>query len=54
MVGFGNMGQALVRGWLESGRRAATIRIVEALPAARAAAQGLGVAASDSVAAALP
>jgi len=53
LVGFGNMGQALARGWLESGRAAAHIRVVEPAPSARAVARELGVVASDSVAAAL-
>jgi pyrroline-5-carboxylate reductase len=49
LVGFGNMGQALVRGWLAKGRRAASIRVVEALSTARAVAAGLGITASDTV-----
>jgi len=53
LVGFGNMGQALVRGWLDGGRAAASVRVVEPVTSARAVASGLGVAASDSVAAAL-
>jgi pyrroline-5-carboxylate reductase len=50
LVGFGNMGQALVRGWLKNGRDPATIRVVELQSAARAIAQRLGVSAGDSVA----
>jgi pyrroline-5-carboxylate reductase len=50
LVGFGNMGQALVRGWLAKGRGAATIRIADSAPAAQALARELGVAASASVA----
>jgi len=50
LVGFGNMGQALVRGWLESGRAAANVRVVEPVASARALAGELGVVASDSVA----
>jgi pyrroline-5-carboxylate reductase len=53
LVGFGNMGQALVRGWLDSGRAAANVRVVEPAAGARAVARDLGVAASDSVAPAL-
>lgn len=50
LVGFGNMGQALVRGWLARGRSAATLRIVDSAPAAQAAARDLGVVASARVA----
>jgi pyrroline-5-carboxylate reductase len=53
LVGFGNMGQALVRGWLDSGRAAANVRVVEPAASARGVARDLGVAASDSVASAL-
>ena len=53
LVGFGNMGQALVRGWLDSGRTAASVRVVEPVAGARAVARGLGVAASETVAGAL-
>lgn len=53
LVGFGNMGQALVRGWLDGGRAAADLRVVEPAESARAVAHRLGVAASDSAAAAL-
>ncbi len=53
LVGFGNMGQALVRGWLASGRAAANVRVVELAASARAVAADLGVVASDSVAGAL-
>ena len=49
LIGFGNMGQALVRGWLACGRDAATIRVVETAPPARAAAAALGIAASERV-----
>jgi pyrroline-5-carboxylate reductase len=41
------MGQALVRGWLARGRDAASIRVVDTAPAARAAATALGIAASE-------
>jgi len=49
LIGFGNMGQALVRGWLACGRDAATIRVVDTAPPARAAAAALGIAASERV-----
>lgn len=52
LIGFGNMGQALVRGWLASGRTAADVRAVEPSAAARAVARDLGIAASDTVGAA--
>lgn len=43
LIGFGNMGQALARGWLAHGREPASIRVVEAETAARAAATQLGL-----------
>jgi pyrroline-5-carboxylate reductase len=49
LIGFGNMGQALVRGWLDTGRAPASVRVVEPLAAARAVARDLGVEAGDSV-----
>ena len=49
LVGFGNMGQALVRGWLARGRDAATIRVVETASGARAAAAAVGIAASERI-----
>lgn len=52
LIGFGNMGQALVRGWLAKGRNAGSIEIVDASAAARAVAAQLGVAARADVAAA--
>jgi pyrroline-5-carboxylate reductase len=52
VVGFGNMGQALVRGWVAKGRAASSIRIVDPAAAARAVARDLGVAVDDGVAAA--
>jgi pyrroline-5-carboxylate reductase len=52
VVGFGNMGQALVRGWLAKGRGASSIRIVEPASAARAVARDLGVAVEDGIGAA--
>jgi pyrroline-5-carboxylate reductase len=51
LVGFGNMGQALVRGWLANGRAASGIAVVDAVPAARAVAATLGVAAHADTAA---
>ena len=53
LVGFGNMGQALVRGWLDGGRAAASVHVVEPVASARTVARDLGVAASDSIPAAL-
>jgi len=53
LIGFGNMGQALVRGWLAKGRTAASIHVVEAAPAACAVAADLGIGASAAIAAAL-
>jgi pyrroline-5-carboxylate reductase len=52
LVGFGNMGQALVRGWLGTGRAASSIQVVEPVPASRAVAVELGVVAHSDVAAA--
>jgi pyrroline-5-carboxylate reductase len=52
VVGFGNMGQALVRGWLAKGRGASRIRVVEPAAAARAVARDLGLAVDDGVGAA--
>jgi pyrroline-5-carboxylate reductase len=43
LIGFGNMGQALARGWLAHGREAASVRVVEAADAARAVAVELGL-----------
>ena len=51
LVGFGNMGQALVRGWLAHGRPASGIEVVDPIPAARAVAATLGVAAHEDAAA---
>jgi pyrroline-5-carboxylate reductase len=53
LIGFGNMGQALVRGWLGVGRSPTTIRIVDTANAALAAATALGVASSATPAEAL-
>jgi pyrroline-5-carboxylate reductase len=49
LIGFGNMGQALVRGWLGRGRAARDIAIVDPVPGSRALAATLGVAAHDDV-----
>jgi len=49
LVGFGNMGQALVRGWLGRGRAASRIVVVDPAPAARAVADELGVTAAADV-----
>ncbi len=49
LVGFGNMGQALVRGWLGRGRAASCIVVVDPVPAARAVAAELGVTAAVDV-----
>jgi len=49
LIGFGNMGQALVRGWLEVGHAASAIRVVDTVPAARAVATELGVEAHEVV-----
>jgi pyrroline-5-carboxylate reductase len=53
LIGFGNMGQALARGWLARGRTAATIRVVDTASGARSAAAALGIAASERVGAPL-
>jgi len=52
VVGFGNMGQALVRGWLAKGRAASSIRVVDPATATHAIAHELGVAVEHDVAAA--
>ncbi|HEX6995370.1 MAG TPA: pyrroline-5-carboxylate reductase [Gammaproteobacteria bacterium] len=49
LIGFGNMGQALVRGWLERGIAPARIRVVDPVDASRAAAGRLGIDASETV-----
>ncbi|MBN1239566.1 MAG: pyrroline-5-carboxylate reductase [Gammaproteobacteria bacterium] len=43
LLGFGNMGQALVRGWLERGIAPESIRVADPAPAALDAAAKLGV-----------
>jgi pyrroline-5-carboxylate reductase len=50
LIGFGNMGQALVRGWLAKGRSPQAIRVVDPVPAARAAAAELGISATSELA----
>ena len=49
LIGFGNMGQALVRGWLAEGRAASGTKVVDPAPAARAEAGRLGVAAYSEI-----
>lgn len=49
LIGFGNMGQALVRGWLEQGIDAASIRVVDPDDRALAVAAELGIAAGRDV-----
>ncbi len=46
LVGFGNMGRALVSGWLAHGREAGAISVVDPNPDAREAAAALDIAAS--------
>ena len=46
LVGGGNMGQALLRGWLADGRKPEAVHVVDPEAAARAAVESLGVAAS--------
>jgi pyrroline-5-carboxylate reductase len=43
LIGFGNMGQALVRGWLARGWSRAAIQVVDPAPGAAALAAELGV-----------
>ena len=50
LIGFGNMGQALVRGWLANGRAATTIRVVDPVASARGVAAELGVSAHAELA----
>jgi pyrroline-5-carboxylate reductase len=54
LIGFGNMGQALVRGWLARGRDPATVGVVDPVSGARAAAAALGISASERVGAHAP
>lgn len=53
LVGFGNMGQALARGWLANGRPAASVRVVDPSDAAQSAAASLEIQASRDMASAL-
>jgi pyrroline-5-carboxylate reductase len=52
VVGFGNMGQALVRGWLAKGRGASSIRIVDPAAAAHSVARDLELTVDDGIGAA--
>ena len=49
LIGFGNMGQALARGWLARGRAPGSIRVVDTAAEARAAATKLEIVASERV-----
>ncbi len=49
LVGFGNMGRALGRGWLERGHAADRIRVVDPGGAARAAADEFGIRAAPEL-----
>jgi pyrroline-5-carboxylate reductase len=53
LIGFGNMGRALARGWLAQGHAPGAIAVVEADAAARASAVQHGLRASERVADAL-
>lgn len=46
LIGFGNMGQALVHGWLDRGMPPASIHVVDPAEASHAAAHELGIGAS--------
>ena len=46
LVGGGNMGQALLRGWLADGRKPASVRVVDPDERARSAVGSLGIEAS--------
>ncbi len=48
LVGFGNMGRALVHGWLERGRPAASLHVVDPSPQALAEARRLGLGADPA------
>jgi pyrroline-5-carboxylate reductase len=50
LIGFGNMGQALARGWLASGHPADALRVVDPVAEARRSAAQLGIAASERAA----
>jgi pyrroline-5-carboxylate reductase len=47
LVGFGNMGQALARGWLARGFDPRLVTVVDPVPAARASARALGFVSSE-------
>ena len=47
LVGGGNMGQALLRGWLADGRAPESIHVVDPNERARAAVESLGIAATS-------
>jgi pyrroline-5-carboxylate reductase len=49
LIGFGNMGQALVRGWLAKGRPARAIHVVDPVATARDAAVELGLSAAADI-----
>jgi pyrroline-5-carboxylate reductase len=49
VIGFGNMGQALVRGWLARGYEAGAIQVVDPVAAARENAAALGVSAAERI-----
>jgi pyrroline-5-carboxylate reductase len=50
VIGFGNMGQALVRGWLAKGYDARAIHVIDPEASAREVAARLGVSASATLA----
>src|SRR5690606_21221696 len=52
LIGFGNMGRALVRGWLDRGVEPSRLRVVDPADGARAAAADLGLVAGGALAAA--
>jgi pyrroline-5-carboxylate reductase len=47
LVGFGNMGQALARGWLANGRAASSIEVADPVRSAREVAATLGIGTCD-------
>lgn len=49
LIGFGNMGQALARGWLRNGVDPASIVVVDPSGAARAAAASIGIRVAEHV-----
>jgi len=48
IIGFGNMGRALVRGWLDADMQASAIRVADASPDALAMAREWGLEACDT------